>query len=197
MKGRGVVENAMTQQRPILHQSAHGVSPWRFVFGSCREVTGPPSCREVRTASPRAGKPRQPEPANIDGGASGLRQIGQRLADHRRELEAVAGAGRGDHDALASGQAIDDEIAVGRHGVEAGLGVGHRARGRRQHLKQRRGDRSLVGRADDAVAGVGIDHFTGMMVLGDLQQAVVLQRKAVMDAVLALDHEDRKPAGPE
>src|SRR6266566_5042375 len=51
-------------------------------------------------------------------------EIGQALADRGRELEAVTGTGRADHQAAA---ALEDERFVGRRRVEAGFrcdGVG-------------------------------------------------------------------------
>ena len=56
-------------------------------------------------------------------GRAGGGEVGEDFADRGRELEAVPGAGRGDHDLRRAGQPIDDEIAVGRHRVEAGLGL--------------------------------------------------------------------------
>ena len=51
-------------------------------------------------------------------------RFGEDFTDRRREIEAVAGAGRGDDDIRRAGQPVDDEIAVGRDRVEAGLGRG-------------------------------------------------------------------------
>jgi hypothetical protein len=46
-------------------------------------------------------------------------KVGDDLADHRRELEAVAGARRGHDHPVVARHPAEDEIAVGRHGVEA------------------------------------------------------------------------------
>src|SRR5262249_31895054 len=68
-------------------------------------------------ASPEAGESKA---GDIVRRRAGGREVGENLADHGRELEAVAGAGRSDDDVRGGGQAIDQEIAVWRHGVEAG-----------------------------------------------------------------------------
>ena len=66
-------------------------------------------------------KPRKPKSRNVVPRRSCRREIGENFADHRRELESMAGAGRSDDDVGRAGQTIDQEIAVGGHGVKAGL----------------------------------------------------------------------------
>src|SRR6202035_5672898 len=74
----------------------------------------------ARTCSTEA---RQREACDVMRGRAGGGEVGEDFADRGGELEAVSGAGRGDHDLGCARQTIDDEIAVGRHGVEAGLGL--------------------------------------------------------------------------
>ena len=52
-------------------------------------------------------------------------EIGEDIADGGGELEAVAGAGRGEHRLWHAGHRIDDEALIGRDGVDAAL---HRQR---------------------------------------------------------------------
>ena len=117
------------------------------------------------------------------------RQFPQDFPDHRCEFKAMAGAGRGDNDARRTGQPVDNEVVVRRHGVEAGLGGQQRAVRRRDVIGKRGADQRLVGGADGALDRIGIDSFIGMMVLGDLHTRVAMRRKAVVHAVPAFEQE--------
>src|SRR5579862_2934336 len=88
---------------------------------------------EVKTSS-LSPKSCQREARDVVPGRARGREVGQDFADRRRELEAVAGAGRRDHDLRGAWQAIDDEIAVRRHRVETGLGFDQRTVRGRQML---------------------------------------------------------------
>src|SRR5581483_2322453 len=61
-------------------------------------------------------------------------EIGENFADDRGELEAMAGAGRGDDDLRMLRQPVEDEIAIRRHGVEARRCPAQCPIGRRQVL---------------------------------------------------------------
>src|SRR5947207_10420886 len=67
-------------------------------------------------------EPAQSEAVDVVSGSTRGGEVGQDFADHRGEFEAMAGAGRGDNDVFRPRQAINQEIVVGGHGVEAGLG---------------------------------------------------------------------------
>ena len=101
-----------------------------------------------------------------------MREIGENFADHRRELEAVAGAGRRDHDRGGAGQPVDDEIAVRRDGVEAGPGVDAAVPfARRQMVGDRGADQRLVLGRNSSVIAVRVDRFVAMVMLCDLDAA--------------------------
>jgi hypothetical protein len=129
---------------------------------------------------------------------AGDREISEDFADRGRELEAVPGAGRGDHDLGRARQAIDDEIAVGSHGVEAGLGLDHSSIGGRQVLGDGGTDEPLVLGGDGSIAGLGFDVLVGVVMLGDLDggraQDWKVVRKAVVDPMAAFHEENRQAA---
>src|SRR4029078_9648690 len=62
----------------------------------------------------------QREPADIMACRPGGGEVGQHLADHRRELEPVSRTWRGENDAAGTGQLVDEKVTVGGHGVETG-----------------------------------------------------------------------------
>src|SRR5262249_59332089 len=68
---------------------------------------------------PAGGSAKSPEgkPRDVMGRRTGGGEVGQNLADHRRELEAMTGAGRSDDDIGGAGQALGDEMDDGRPGV--------------------------------------------------------------------------------
>ncbi len=146
-----MVDDAMAQQRPILHQALHGHS-LRTAFG--------PTMAGYEVISRTA----KPEAADVMPGSAFGRQIGQDFADHRREFEAVAGTGRGDDDVRRAGQPVDEEIVVGRHRVEAGFRRRERTIRRRDVVGERGADQRLVGGGHRAVEALGID---GLVAHGD------------------------------
>src|SRR5215475_2275129 len=217
---RGVVDDAMAQERPVLHQPKHGVFPWFLLMaservaqpticnrvGSAASATPPsawrtraprlPACRGRATGEyghPAGGSAKSPEgkPSDVMGRRTGGGEVAQNLADHRRELEAMTGAGRSDDDIGGAGQAIDDEIAVGSHGVEAGFGGDEPAVRRRDMFGHGGADQCLVRRRHRSVVGVGVDRFVAMVVLGNFDATVdaCLGWNAVMHAMPALDDE--------
>ncbi len=121
-------------------------------------------------------------------------EVGEDLADHRRELEAVAGAGRGDDDLRRARQTVDQEIAVRGHGVETGLGRDHAAIRGGKMRRDGGADQGLVGRRYGPIATLRIDPLVTMMMLGDLDAAADAgpRRNAVVHAVPALQDEDRE-----
>src|SRR5581483_3531666 len=110
-------------------------------------------------------KPPQPQPPNIVPRLSLRREIGQHLSHHRRELEAVAGAGRGDDDLRMARHAAEHEMGVVAHGVEAGLGRARGGVGGGDELRQRRADERLVARRGGAVIGFRVHHLLLVKVL--------------------------------
>src|SRR5262245_24168350 len=212
----------MAQERPVLHQPKHGVSPWFLLMAS--ERVAQPTIREragsaASATPPSAWRTRAPRLPACRGRATGeyaasrwrLSQIARGkterchgashrwwrgLADHRRELEAMTGAGRSDDDIGGAGQAIDDEIAVGSHGVEAGLGGDEPAVRRRDIFGHGGANQCLVRRRHRSVVGVGVDRFVAMVVLGNFDAIVgaCLGWNAVMHAMPALDDEYRSAA---
>src|SRR5262245_4492463 len=215
----------MAQERPVLHQPKHGVSPWFLLMaservarptirnrvGSAASAT-PPSAWRTRAQGYRhaaavqlenmrhhaGGAAKSPEgkASHVMGRRTGGGEVAQNLADHRRELEAMTGAGRSDDDIGGAGQAIDDEIAVGSHGVEAGLGGDEPAVCRRDMFGHGGADQCLVRRRHRSVVGVGVDRFVTMVVLGNFDATVdaCLGWNAVMHAMPALDDEYRSAA---
>src|SRR5262245_64259546 len=125
---RGVVDDAMAQERPVLHQPKHGVSPWfllmapertqrsrLYVIASARRHRqhrrplggrAPQGYRHAAAVQlenmrhPAGGSAKSPEgkPSDVMGRRTGGGEVAQNLADHRRELEAMTGAGRSDDD---------------------------------------------------------------------------------------------------
>src|SRR5262245_46769804 len=100
--------------------------------GQIEARPGPPSpwdrsaCRTVRWSGSPGGRGHEAtDTERIDrpGGRAGCHEVGEDLADHRRELEAGPGAGRGERDAGRRRVTIDHEDLVGRVRVEADLGV--------------------------------------------------------------------------
>jgi len=118
-------------------------------------------------------------------------KIGQNLADHRRKFEAMTGAGRRDDDVGGAGQAIDEEIAVGGHGVQAGLGGNEPAVRRRDMFGDGGADQRLVRGGHRSVVVVGVDRFVTMVVLGDLDASLDAGsgRNSIVHAMPALDDE--------
>src|SRR5262245_31114831 len=57
-----------------------------------------------------SGEPRQPKTADVVGGRPRGREVGEDLADHGREFEAMARAGRRDDDLRKAGHLIENEI---------------------------------------------------------------------------------------
>src|SRR5262249_5949829 len=120
----------------------------------------------------------------------------QNRADPRREFEAMSGAGRSDDDVGSARQAIDEEIAVGSHGVEAGLGGDEPAVRRRDMFGDGGAYQCLVRRGHRSVVGVGVDGFVAMVVLGDFDAGggASLGGNSGMHAMPALDDEYRSAA---
>src|SRR5262249_33382070 len=118
-------------------------------------------------------------------------KIGQNLADHRREFEAMTGAGRSDDDVGGAGQAIDEEIAVGGHSVQAGLGGDEAAVRRRDMFGGGGADQPLVRSGHRSVVGVRVNRFVAMVVLGDLDARLdaALGRNSIVHAMPARDDE--------
>src|SRR3954447_14171450 len=103
-----------------------------------------------------AAEPVQSEADDVASGPALRHQVGQDFTDRRGELEAVAGAGRGDQDVRRRGQAADQEIAVGRHGVEARLGGPERPCRRRNVSSHEWADPRFALRRDDTIDMVRI-----------------------------------------
>src|SRR5262245_56825348 len=175
--------------------SATPPSAWRT------SVPRLPACRGRATGEYAASRWRlsqiaQGKTERCHGRRTGGSEVGQNLADQRRKLEAMTGAGRSDDDIGGAGQAIDDEIAVGSHGVEAGLGGDEPAVRRRDMFGHGGADQCLVRRRHRSVVGVGVDRFVTMVVLGNFDAIVdaCLGWNAVMHAMPALDDEYRSAA---
>ena len=100
------------------------------------------------------------------------REIGDDLPDHGGEFEAVTGAGRSDNDVGGAGQSIDEEVAVGGHGIEACLGGEEPAVRRWDMLGEGRPDQGLIARGHRSVVSVGIDRLVAVVMLGDLDPSV-------------------------
>src|SRR5260221_12530953 len=94
-------------------------------------------------------------------------EVGKDFADDRRKLEAMARAWCGNDDLGASGQPVQNEVAVRRHGVKAGLGGEEPAVGVRQMGLERNADDSLVRGRYGAIVVVCIDRLVEMVVLCD------------------------------
>src|SRR5262249_5305550 len=150
----------------------------------------------LRHAAGGSAKSPERKPRDGMGGCTPGREVGQDLADHRRKLEAMTRAGRSDDDIGSAGQAIDEEVAVGSHGVQAGLGGDEPAVRRRNMFGDGGADQCLVRRGHRSVVGVGVDRFVTMVVLGDFDASVdtSLGWNAVMHAMPALDDEYRSAA---
>ena len=105
--------------------------------------------RKVRRASPDSSRrldcsteTRQPEAADVVAWGTRRREVGENFADDRRKLETVTGAGRRKDDVAVAGQAIDEEVAVGGHRIETGLGGDQRPVRRRYETRRlQRGSR--------------------------------------------------------
>src|SRR5215510_5946804 len=118
----------------------------------------------VRASSrPSLGKPPQPEARDVVLCRAGRGEIGDDFADHRRELESVAGARRR-HDDLRV-RLIDDEVAVRRHRVKAGLGVQDGPVGLGQILFQGGTDERFVGGRHALARRIRINSLVGVIVL--------------------------------
>src|SRR5262249_7268185 len=91
----------------------------------------------------------------------------------------------------APGQAIDEKIAVGGHGVQAGLGGNEPAVRRRDMFGDGGADQRLVRGRDPSVVGVGVDRFVTMVVLGDLDASLDagLGRNSIVHAMPGLAYE--------
>src|SRR5438093_12134944 len=70
--------------------------------------------------SRRRVEPRKPKWREIEARRHVQREVGERFADGRRMLEAMAGAWRGDDDTIGLRMRVDEEAEIRRHGVEAG-----------------------------------------------------------------------------
>src|SRR5258708_39423661 len=115
-------------------------------------------------------------------------EVGKDFADDRRKLEAMARAWCGDDDLSASGQPVQNEVAVRGHGVKAGLGSEEPAVGIRQMGLEPKADNALVRGRYGAIVVVRIDRLVEMVVLCDFQ-SIRVGRKSVEDAVRILQQE--------
>jgi hypothetical protein len=117
------------------------------------------------------------------------REVGENLADHRRELESMTRAGRSNDDIGCAGQAIDQEMAVRRHRIEARFGGKEPAVCRREMIGERRADQCLIFRGNGSVVIVGVDRLAAVMMLGDLDTGVDAPARwdTVVHAMPALD----------
>src|SRR5438128_4704271 len=138
-------------------------------LGRALKVTGMSRLRNRRIcgAAPGVSKSREGKSCNVVAGCTGDRKIGEDLADHRREFEAMTGAGRSDDDVGSAAQAIDEKMAVGGRRVEAGLGRDEPAVCCRKMRWQRRADQCLVIATHCLIVSGGIDRFLAVMMLGD------------------------------
>src|SRR5262245_15369563 len=91
-----------------------------------------------------------------------------------------------------AGQAVDDEIAVGGHSVEAARGRGQASVRAGEMVDERCADHVLVGERDSSVASLRINGFVSMMMLGNLDVSVAVERKSVVNAMVALQQEHGK-----
>ena len=121
-------------------------------------------------------------------------KVGEDLADDRRELEAVAAEAGGIDEAGKARVAVDDEVVVRRHGVDAGegafdaaIGVRHVGIGKCRHLAD-------VGLGDFAPDAVGCAHIDPV-VAHDLDAFAVEMRKAGEDTLRGGPEIDRHGAG--
>ena len=72
-------------------------------------------------------------PGEANGG-----EFGQDFADHAAEFEAMAAEAAGHVNLRVAGMRADDEMRIGRHGVETGLGLCERSVEPRQKIPQSR-----------------------------------------------------------
>src|SRR5262249_22269512 len=119
----------------------------------------------------RSGKAFQRKPANLVTWCDFGHEICQNFADHRRKLESVTGTGRGNYHVWMVGQAVDDEIAVGRHSVKTARGRSQASIRVGEMIDKRCADHILVGDRDRPVAGLGVDRFVAVMMLGNLDES--------------------------
>jgi len=196
-----MVDDAMAKERPVLHQPKHGVSPWFLLMASERVAqptirnrvgsvasATPPSAWRTRAPQgyrhaaaaqlenmrhPAGGSAKSPErkARDVMGRRTRGGEIGQNLTDHRRKFEAMTGAGRSNDDVGGAGQAIDEEIPVGGHGVQAGLGGNEPAVRRRDMFGDGGADQRLVRGRDPSVVGVGVDRSLRWWCLATLMPA--------------------------
>ena len=116
-------------------------------------------------AHPVSAKAGQAEARNVSLRCTQGRKVGENVPDHGRELEAMARAGRGNQDIWVAGQPVENEIAVRRHRIETGCGVGHRAVGCREMFGEKIADAVLVTGRDLAVAFVRVGDLFKMVML--------------------------------
>src|SRR5262249_44397008 len=97
------------------------------------------------------------EPIDRPGGRPVDGEVGEDLADHRGELEAMPGAGGGERDARRSGMAVDDELLVRGVRVQADVRRPDRAVGTAEMFRDERPDPGLVRGAEGAIDAVRPD----------------------------------------
>src|SRR5262245_30299980 len=153
--------------------------------------------RRICGLSSRLAKAPERKSRDIMGGGAPDREVGENLADHRRELVSVTGAWRSDDDVGCAGQAIDHEMAVRRHRVEARFGGDELTVCRRQMIGECRADQGLIFRGNASVVAVGVNSLVTVMMLGDLDTGVdrLAGWNPIVHAMPALDDENGQAGG--
>src|SRR5215467_9966805 len=132
--------------------------------------SGRGAAREAQSA-----KALQRKPVDIVTSRGFGEEICKDFPDHRRELEPVAGAWRSDQHVWMARHAVDNEIAVRCNRIKA-AGRGGPAPVRvREVVDEGCTDQVLVGDRDCAVAGLGIDGFVAMVMLGDFDEPIAVE----------------------
>src|SRR5262245_27531760 len=91
-----------------------------------------------------------------------------------------------------AGQAVDDEVAVGGHSVEAARGHGQASVCAGEIVDERCAEHVLVCGRDRSVPSLRINSFVAMMMLGNREVSVVTDGASVLNAMLALQEEHGK-----
>lgn len=151
----------------------------------------------LRLIGPALGKALERKAADLVLWLALRQQVGENFTHHRRKLEPVSRARRGNNNMRIAGQGVDNEIAIGRNSVKAGRGFDPTPVGIGEMIGERRSNQVLVSDRNRLLVSGWIDCFVAVVMLGDLDESVTVEREAIVHAMPTFHEKDREVFRPE